>query len=158
MADITNEDFLQLVKIVQNMQQKIMNLEQANQVLIKSNKQLFEWLQDTIDENEDYKQNVRFEIQAEVKEDKEYWYPNIKSGREAIDRIVREGCSMARFGDGEFAAIAGRIRHKFQTTDDKKLAERLKEVLNSKDNKLLIGIADNYGCLQQYNEQAQREI
>lgn len=72
MADITNEDFLQLVKIVQNMQQKIMNLEQANQVLIKSNKQLFEWLQDTIDENEDYKQNVRFEIQAEVKEDKEY--------------------------------------------------------------------------------------
>ena len=158
MENITNEDFLQLVKIVQNMQQKIMNLEQANQVLIKSNKQSFEWLQDTIDENEDYKQNVRFEIQAEVKEDKEYWYPNIKSGREAIDRIVREGCSMARFGDGEFAAIAGRIRHKFQTTDDKKLAERLKEVLNSKDNKLLIGIADNYGCLQQYNEQAQREI
>ena len=66
MENITNEDFLQLVKIVQNMQQKIMNLEQANQVLIKSNKQLFEWLQDTIDENEDYKQNVRFEIQAEV--------------------------------------------------------------------------------------------
>ena len=50
MENITNEDFLQLVKIVQNMQQKIMNLEQANQVLIKSNKQLFEWLQDTIDE------------------------------------------------------------------------------------------------------------
>ena len=52
MSDIVSEDFLQLVKIVQNMQQQINNLEQTNHVLIQSNRQLMEWVQDLIDELE----------------------------------------------------------------------------------------------------------
>lgn len=152
------QDFLQLVKIIENMQQRINCLEQTNQVLIRSNHQLMEWVQDTIDELEDYKDNVRFEIEDELEHKDSFWYPHIEPAAAAIDKIVHEGCSMARFGDGEFAAMAGRIRHKFQTVVNEKLAQRLVEVLHAKEDGLLIGIADNYGNLQKYNDQAKREI
>lgn len=158
MSDIVSEDFLQLVKIVQNMQQQINNLEQTNHVLIQSNRQLMEWVQDLIDELEDYKENARFEIEAEIKRNKKFWYPYIEPGEAAIEKLLREKCSLARFGDGEFAVMAGRVRHKFQTKKDDHLAKRLREVLNAKDEKLLIGIADNYGSLEQYTLQARREI
>lgn len=152
------QDFLQLVKTIENMQQKIGVLEQTNQVLIRSNHQLMEWMQDTIDELEDYKENAYFELQDELQQKDSFWYPHIESGEATIERIVNEGCSMARFGDGEFAAIAGRVRHKFQTVADEKLGQRLLEVLHARDDGLLIGIADNYGSLRKYNAQAKREI
>ncbi|MGN0141606.1 MAG: GT-D fold domain-containing glycosyltransferase [Roseburia sp.] len=151
------QDFFQLVKIVENMQQKISGLEQSNQVLIRSNHQLMEWVQDTVDELEDYKENARFEILDEEQDDS-FWYPHVESGEAAIEKIVKDGCSMARFGDGEFAAIAGRVRHKFQTVADEKLGQRLLEVLHAKEDGLLLGIADNYGSLQRYTAQAKREI
>lgn len=152
------QDFLQLVKVMENMQQKIGVLEQTHQVLIRSNHQLMEWVQDTIDELEDYKENAYFELQDELQKDGSFWYPHIESGECAIEKIVNEGCSLARFGDGEFAAIAGRVRHKFQTVADEKLGQRLLEVLHTREDGLLIGIADNYGSLQKYNAQAKREI
>lgn len=54
------------------MQQQINNLEQTNHVLIQSNRQLMEWVQDLIDELEDYKENARFEIEAEIKRNKNF--------------------------------------------------------------------------------------
>ena len=59
--DEIGEEFLQLVKITQNLQQRVADLEKTNQVLIRSNKQLVEWVQDTIEELQDYKENARFE-------------------------------------------------------------------------------------------------
>lgn len=156
-GDITQE-FLQLVKIVEGMQQKIIHLEQENQVLIHSNSQLIEWVKDVAAGMEDYKRNAYFEIHDSRMEMGDFWYPGIEPGEAAIEKIVTEKKSMARFGDGEFAAIAGRIRHKFQTETDGVLGERLREVLKSKEEQLLIGIADNYGNLEKYSEQAKREI
>ena len=41
---------------------------------------------------------------------------------------------------------------------DAALQERLKEALQSEDENLLLGIADNYGSLEKYTAQAKREI
>ena len=152
------QELLQVVKMLEMTQKRLQALEQSNQILIKSNQQLIEWLRDTIEEFEDYKENVRYELFDErAMEDKE-WYPVILSEDITIEKIINEKKSLARFGDGEFATIMGRVRHKFQTDINTSLQTHLKEVLESEEENLLIGIADNYGNLDRYNEQAKREI
>lgn len=78
-----------------------------------------------------------------------YQYPQIGSTEEAVDKIVKEKCSLVRYGDGEFEIMAGKERAVFQNYDQR-LAERLVEVISSKNEKLLIGIANNYGNLDTY--------
>lgn len=63
---------------------------------------------------------------------------NIESPESTINKIVNENCSIARFGDGEFDMICGTGMN-YQKYDSG-LAEKLKEVLNSQESKLLIGI------------------
>lgn len=74
------------------------------------------------------------------------WYPKIMDKEETIARIVKDKKSIARFGDGEFSIIAGMSRWKFQKNDER-LAVRLKEVLQSDQENVLIGIGDFYGDL-----------
>lgn len=62
----------------------------------------------------------------------------IASPDETIDKIVKDKASIARFGDGEFDMICG-VGMKYQKYD-KKLAKRLKQVLESNEKGLLIGI------------------
>lgn len=62
----------------------------------------------------------------------------IASPDETIDKIVNDKCSIARFGDGEFDMICG-VGMKYQKYN-KVLAMRLKEVLESNEKDLLIGI------------------
>lgn len=77
--------------------------------------------------------------------------PIVRSGDEAIELIINQRKSMCRFGDGEFAMIAGRDIQKFQHPDPM-LAKRLKEVLASNREDVLICILDVYGDLSKYNE------
>lgn len=158
MGQELEQQFLQLVQIVEQLQRKVNHLEQENQVLVKSNKQLIEWMDDTIQEFEDYKENAIYENNDPRNLISIPKYPDIHSGEEAIDLIVKEHCSMARFGDGEFATIEGRVRHRFQSEIDSELARKLKEVLTIRQESLLIGLADNYGSLEKYNGQGKREI
>ncbi len=151
------QDFLQLVQIIERQQTKIDELEQTAQVLIKSNKQLIDWVDGIEKEINDYKNNAPFELLTDQTANG-YWYPRIKSANEAVKAMVDEHKSMARFGDGEFSAIAGRVRHKFQSEVDEKLGARLLEVLHSQEENLIIGIASNYGSLDRYTEQSKREI
>ncbi|NLL79126.1 MAG: DUF1792 domain-containing protein [Clostridiales bacterium] len=95
------------------------------------------------------RENLEYEWKDPRKGEQKYWYPNIVSGDVAIREIVEKGKSLARFGDGEISIIAGIERAKFQKVDEK-LADRLKEVLHSRQEDLLIGIADNYGSLDRY--------
>lgn len=83
--------------------------------------------------------------------------PIVRDGAEAIDLIINQRKSLCRFGDGEFAVIAGENRQKFQRADEK-LAERLKEVLASDQKNILICIADTYGDLSKYNEDCRYHI
>ncbi len=155
-----NEEFRQLKELIEQLNQRLEVQEKANQVLLKSNKQLINWIDDIVKEQEHYRENYFFEIFDPRRQEQltEFWYPNVASVKETLDNIVNRRMSIARFGDGEFAAIYGRVRHKFQTEQDNGLASKLKEVLQSEDDKLMIAVADNYGNLDRYSEQAKREI
>ena len=54
--------------------------------------------------------------------------PNIKSSEELLNKIINEGQSLCRYGDGEFEIMLGNERPWFQCAD-KKLGERLKEII-----------------------------
>ena len=62
----------------------------------------------------------------------------IASPDDTIDKIVNDNCSIARFGDGEFDMICG-VGMKYQKYN-KELAKRLKQVLDSNEKGLLVGI------------------
>lgn len=88
---------------------------------------------------------------------KMYQYPKIGSTEEAVDKIVNEGYSLVRFGDGEFEIMAGNERAVFQKHTPE-LAKRLLEAITSREEKLLICIADNYGNLDEYSEGTANDI
>lgn len=95
--------------------------------------------------------NAGYEIADKIQQNG-YRFPVIHSGEEAVSRIVNEKCSMIRFGDGEFEIMAGNDRVNFQKYDGD-LASRLKEVIQTEQENILIGIADNYGNLDLYSEE-----
>jgi glycosyltransferase family protein len=65
--------------------------------------------------------------------------PKVLSSEQTIDKIIKENCSVSRFGDGEFHLLIQSKDLKFQNRSDK-LSERLKEVLVSDDEKLMVCI------------------
>lgn len=68
-----------------------------------------------------------------------YYKPHILSKSETIRQIVEEHKSIARLGDGEFAAIVGQKRWNFQGVSEL-LSARLQDVLKSEASGLLIGL------------------
>lgn len=80
--------------------------------------------------------------------------PIVKSVDEAIDNIIKNNASISRFGDGEFSLLQGRSI-KFQEYD-KNLALRLKEVLNSNENNMLVCIPDVFNGLKEYVPYSQK--
>ena len=95
--------------------------------------------------------NIGYEIAHKLQENI-YRFPVIHSDEEAVKRIVDEKCSMIRFGDGEFEIIAGNERANFQK-HNVDLAIRLKEVVQSNQKNILIGIANNYGNIDLYSDE-----
>lgn len=79
--------------------------------------------------------------------------PQIAPQQAVIDGIIQQNKSLARFGDGEFEIIFNRNRADFQKTSAK-LSSRLREILQSKESNLMVAIADNYGSLDKYTEDA----
>ncbi len=98
--------------------------------------------------------NLKYELLCQEDKPK---YPIVESGDKAIDLILDEGKSMCRLGDGEFAVIAGVNRQKFQRADSD-LGERLREILKTKDENVLVCIADTYGDLSKYNTDCKYNI
>lgn len=95
--------------------------------------------------------NMKYEIADGIKNGK-YRFPIIHSAEAAVERIVNDKCSLIRFGDGEFEIMAGNQRAPFQDYDQE-LAERLREVIETDTENVLIGIADNYGDLSVYSDE-----
>lgn len=152
------QQFLSLLKIVEDLQKKVIRLEKENQLLIQGQKQLIEWSELNQKDELHFQENIEYELRDALRYPAEDFFPHICSGEVAVEKIIHERKSLARFGDGEFSAIAGRTRHKFQAQIDEGLKRRLLEVLQTEEEELLVGIADNYGSLGKYNEQAKREI
>lgn len=146
-----------------NKSNEIENLKKAVHELYDANSELILHLSKLIgdvtrNENAHYVtrarcDNAKFEILDPRGSMSELFYPYIVSRKETVAKIYKERKSIARFGDGEFSAIAKKDRHKFQKIDSR-LSERLNEVLNSKHPNLLIAIADNYGRLDKFTEHA----
>lgn len=95
--------------------------------------------------------NMKYEIADGIKAGR-YRFPIIHSAEAAVERIVNDKCSMIRFGDGEFEMMAGNQRAPFQDYNQE-LSERLREVIETDVEKILIGIADNYGDLSIYSDE-----
>ena len=83
--------------------------------------------------------------------------PKIIDVDQTIRIIKEQKKSLTRFGDGEFELMCGRFRADFQEVNGM-LANKLMEALNSKEDNLLIAIADNYGRLDKYTDDGARDI
>ncbi len=94
--------------------------------------------------------NLPYEI-LDSRYKQKYNIPKIMTEKETIDEIALKGKSIARFGDGEFSIMFGCSRWKFQK-NDAKLAERLREVVTSREENILIGLNDFYGDLSYTTE------
>ncbi len=94
--------------------------------------------------------NMPYEI-LDIRAKDRYKMPRIMTWEETVDEIVLGKKSICRFGDGEFGIISGVSRWRFQKNDEK-LAERLREVLTSDDENILIGLNDFYGDLSHRTE------
>lgn len=140
-------------------------LSQAQSLGIE-NKLIWYWNEDVkkyefINSSSYLKENVLLKIEVEKLQrqvdNAPYEYGNfmikIKSAKELLEKVINEKCSLCRFGDGEFDIILNQERAWFQKYDAK-MGERLKEILNSHNDKILIAIADNYGSLDNYNDRA----
>ena len=94
--------------------------------------------------------NIKYELYSEFKKDASaFVYPLIEPIDKTIEKIM-SGKSICRFGDGEFSIMSGKNRQRFQLLTEE-LQKRLIEVLESRDDNIIIGIADIYGSLEKYN-------
>ena len=74
--------------------------------------------------------------------------PVIKSIDETVDKILADNSSLTRFGDGEFVLMTGgRINYQQRNSE---LAVRLKEVLISDIDNLLIALPPCFGSLDHF--------
>jgi Domain of unknown function (DUF1792). len=79
--------------------------------------------------------------------------PEIRSSEELLLKIIREKNSLCRFGDGELELMQNKERPWFQEVNGQ-LAKRLKEVFYCKNEKIIIALANNFGSLDYYTEDA----
>lgn len=100
--------------------------------------------------------NINYELYADSDYIKREC-PHILDAKSTAHILKRERKCLARFGDGEFEILCGRSRPIFQDVNDD-LSKKLKEALNSRENNLLVAIADNYNSLGKYTDDAARDI
>lgn len=82
--------------------------------------------------------------------------PKFLSFDETLNEIINNKKSLSRFGDGEYNNLMGNSIT-FQKKD-KKLAKRLKEILSSKDDNIIIGINEEYFLPKRYHDSAGRSF
>lgn len=75
-------------------------------------------------------------------------FPTIISKEDTLDILINSNKSLARFGDGEFALIDGATLG-FQS-ENKELARKLKNILQEKNENLLVGIPKTFASLEKF--------
>lgn len=79
--------------------------------------------------------------------------PKIRSAEELLDKLKKGRVSLCRFGDGEFELIRMKSRPCFQIPVEL-LAERLRQIIVSREERICVAVADNFGNLDKYVESA----
>lgn len=77
----------------------------------------------------------------------------IASIDETLDTLLENGCSIARFGEGEYKWACNIPNPSFQQYSDN-MAQRLREVVASNNPRVLIGLCDCFGDLKKYEPPA----
>lgn len=93
--------------------------------------------------------NLKYEICDEVKSLR---LPKVLGQKESVAKIIRDKCSVVRYGDGEFNLMFGRAIGFQEYTPE--IAARLTEVLQSDDPSILVGIPDRFGSLADVDAQS----
>ena len=86
--------------------------------------------------------HIKYEIEADLKLINKNKY-KFCGTEETIEKLINSNCSICRFGDGEINLMRGNdipCQHA-----SKKLSMRLKEVLSSNNDSILVAIRDLYG-------------
>lgn len=89
-----------------------------------------------------YLRRFRFDLQYQFR---------VMSPDETISHIKKTGCSIARFGDGEFGLITKTNNPDFQVNDDA-LAKRLTQVCTAQDPRILVCIPHNFKYTRDCND------
>jgi glycosyltransferase family protein len=76
-----------------------------------------------------------------------YKLPKIATIEETIDEIIKEKCSICRFGDGELIYITEKRNLPFQKQDES-LRQRFIQILNSNHPKILVGLPIGFQTLE----------
>lgn len=84
-------------------------------------------------------------------------FPRIHSAEELLREVIRQRKSICRFGDGEFEIMRMKNRAWFQTASAA-LAERLRVAVRETMPGICVCLADNFGSLAQYTEEAADDI
>lgn len=79
--------------------------------------------------------------------------PVVKSIEETLDKINAEKCSISRFGDGEFLYIIDKLNLPFQKYEPR-LAEKMKNILVSNDENILVGLPIGYHSLENLRKES----
>ena len=134
-------------------------LNQHNSILC-AEKELLEKEKKQIQKDlDDCRWNLDFAIRREqlLEQEAPYEYCEsplkILSGEKLLERLIKERCSVCRFGDGELELMLGKARPWFQMPNCM-LAQRLGEVLHSEEENILIAVSDNFGGLGKYTSEA----
>jgi len=105
----------------------------------------------------------KYELELKELELKNYDYEHgfnkikIINAKELLSKIIDEKLSLVRFGDGEIELIRNQSRPWFQKVDEK-LSLRLKEVLDTQEEGIIVAVADDFGSLEKYNDEAKYHI
>lgn len=79
--------------------------------------------------------------------------PEIKSAEFLLQKMLRDGSSLCRYGDADFEIILGRDRAWYQKKDEN-LAKCLKEILWINTPGINIAVAQDFSGLERYKESA----
>ena len=88
---MSNKDKIitELLEKTQQMQEHMEWQEKTIQILLKSNKQIIDWVDDIVKDQEHFRENYFFEISdPRLKEEEtEYWYPDIASVLQDLEMV-----------------------------------------------------------------------
>ena len=91
-----------------------------------------------------------YQVYARVK-----YTPRVMDAEKTIRYILKNRCSVSRFGDGEYKLMAKISDIGFQQMSDS-LSERLYDVLEHPPKNLLLCVPNIFRCVDRFNERARR--
>jgi len=112
------------------------------------------YLQSQIDANKNHIENIEYELvdKYNIKTDK-IKIPKVLSIEETINEIINKKKSISRFGDGEFITLLNKTGERYFKQDvNFEMIQKLREILVSDDERILVCLWEFFGDLSKFNE------